>query len=49
MCALRGHGEMLVWSYPPFHWGLNAAENGFDASRGEIEMRKFNIAEVKIP
>jgi hypothetical protein len=47
MCALRGHGEMLVWSYSPFHWGLNAAENGFDASRGEIEMRKFNIAEVK--
>ena len=30
------------------HWGLNAAGNGFDASRGEIEMRKFNIAEVKV-
>lgn len=47
MCALRGKGEMLVWSYSPFHWGLNPAENGFDASRGEIEMRKFNVAEVK--
>lgn len=47
MCALRGKGEMLVWSYSPFHWSLNPAENGFDASRGEIEMRKFNIAEVK--
>jgi hypothetical protein len=47
MCALRGNGEMLVWSYSPFHWGLNPSENGFDASRGEIEMRKFNIAEVK--
>jgi hypothetical protein len=47
MCALRGNGEMLIWSYSPYHWGLNAAENGFDASRGEIEMRKFNIAEVK--
>jgi len=47
MCALRGKGEMLVWSFIPYHWGLNPAENGFDASRGEIEMRKFNIAEVK--
>lgn len=47
MCALRGNGEMLVWSYSPFHWGLNPAENGFDGSRGEVEMRKFNIAEVK--
>lgn len=47
MCAMRGNGEMLIWSFSPFHWGLNAAENGFDASRGEIEMRKFNIAEVK--
>jgi len=47
MCAMRGNGEMLVWSFSPFHWGLNPAENGFDASRGEIEMRKFNIAEVK--
>jgi hypothetical protein len=47
MCALRGNGEMLVWSYAPYFWGLNAAENGLDASRGEIEMRKFNIAEVK--
>lgn len=47
MCALRGNGEMLVWSFSPYRWGLNPAENGFDASRGEIEMRKFNIAEVK--
>lgn len=47
MCAMRGNGEMLVWSFPPFHWGLNPAENGFDASRGEIEMRKLNTAEVK--
>jgi hypothetical protein len=47
MCALRGDGEMLVWSFSPFHLGLNPAENGFDASRGEIEMRKSNIAEVK--
>ncbi len=47
MCAIRGNGEMLVWSYSPYRWGLNPAENGFDASRGEIEMRKFNIAEVK--
>ncbi len=46
MCALRGNGEMLVWSFSPFHLGLNPAENGFDASRGEIEMRKSNIAEV---
>jgi hypothetical protein len=38
---------MLIWSYPPNDWALNAAENGFDASRGEIEMRKFNIVEVK--
>jgi hypothetical protein len=38
---------MLVWSYSPYFWGLNAAEKGFDASRGEVEMRKFNIAEVK--
>jgi len=49
MCALRGNGEMLVLELPPFHWGLNAAEKGFDASRGEIEMRKLNIAEVKFP
>jgi hypothetical protein len=47
MCAMRGNGEMLIWSFSPFHWGLNPSENGFDASRGEIEMRKFNIAEVK--
>ncbi len=47
MCAMRGNGEMLVWSYSPFHWGLNPSEKGFDASRGEIEMRKFNTAEVK--
>jgi hypothetical protein len=47
MCALRGRGEMLVWSYSPYHWGLNPAEKGSDASRGEIEMRKFNAAEVK--
>ncbi len=47
MCAMRGNGEMLVWSFSPFHWGLNPSENGFEASRGEIEMRKFNIAEVK--
>ncbi len=47
MCALRGNGEMLIWSYSPFHWGLNPSENGFDASLGEIEMRRFNIAEVK--
>jgi hypothetical protein len=47
MCAIRGNGEMLIWSFPPNQWALNAAENGFDASRGEIEMRKFNIAEVK--
>jgi len=47
MCALRGNGEMLVWSFPPYHLGLNPAENGFDASRGEILMRKLNIAEVK--
>lgn len=47
MCAMRGNGEMLVWSYIPYHLGLDPAENGFDASRGEIEMRKFNIAEVK--
>lgn len=47
MCALRGDGDMLIWSYPPYHWGLDPTENGFDASRGEIEMRKFNIAEVK--
>ncbi len=47
MCALRGNGEMLIWSFPPFNWGLNPSENGFDASRGEIEMRKFNVAEVK--
>jgi hypothetical protein len=38
---------MLIWSYPPYHWGLDPSINGFDASRGEIEMRKFNIAEVK--
>ncbi len=47
MCALRGNGEMLVWSFSPYHLGLNPAENGFDASRGEILMRKLNIAEVK--
>ena len=47
MCAIRGNGEMLVWSYPPSDWGLNAAENGFDESRGEILMRKLNTAEVK--
>jgi hypothetical protein len=47
MMALRAPGDMLVWSYIPYRWGLNAAENGFDASRGEIEMRKFNFAEVK--
>ncbi len=47
MCAMRGNGEMLVWSFPPHSWGLNPAENGFDASRGEIEMRKLNITEVK--
>lgn len=47
MCAIRGNGEMLVWSFPPSDWGLNAAENGIDASRGEILMRKLNIAEVK--
>ena len=47
MCAMRGNGEMLVWSFSPYHSGLNPAENGFDASRGEIEMRKLNIAEVK--
>ncbi|HEY5913118.1 MAG TPA: FAD-dependent oxidoreductase [Verrucomicrobiae bacterium] len=47
MCALRGNGEMLIWSFSPFQWGLNPSENGFDASRGEVEMRKFNIAEVK--
>jgi len=47
MCAIRGNGEMLVWSYPPSDLGLNAAENGFDASRGEVLMRKLNIAEVK--
>lgn len=47
MCAIRGNGEMLVWSFPPDDWGLNAAENGFDESRGEILMRKLNIAEVK--
>lgn len=47
MCPIRGNGEMLVWNQPPVHWALNAAENGFDASRGQIELRKFNIAEVK--
>lgn len=47
MCALRGNGEMLVWSFSPYHLGLNPAENGFDASRGEIQMRELNIAEVK--
>jgi len=47
MCAMGGNGEMLIWSFSPFHWALNPSENGFDASRGEIEMRKFNIAEVK--
>lgn len=47
MCAIRGNGEMLIWSFPPSDWGLNAAENGFDASRGEILMRKLNVAEVK--
>lgn len=47
MCAMRGNGEMLIWSFSPFHWGLNPSQNGFDASRGEVEMRKFNIAEVK--
>lgn len=47
MCAIRGNGEMLVWSYPPNDLGLNPAENGFDASSGEILMRKLNIAEVK--
>jgi hypothetical protein len=38
---------MLIWSFPQNQSAINAAENGFDASRGEIEMRKFNIAEVK--
>ena len=47
MCAMGGNGEMLVWSFAPFNWALNPAENGVDASRGEIEMRKLNIAEVK--
>lgn len=47
MCAIRGNGEMLVWSYPPSDWGWNAAENGSDASNGEVLMRKLNIAEVK--
>ncbi len=47
MCAVRGNGEMLVWGFPPNEMALNLAESGFDASRGEIEMRKINIAEVK--
>ena len=47
MCAIRGNGEMLIWGYSPNEWGLNLAENGFDASRGEIGVRKLNIAEVK--
>lgn len=47
MCAIRGNGEMLIWSFPPSDWGLNAAENGFDAAKGEILMRKLNVAEVK--
>jgi hypothetical protein len=47
MCAIRGNGEMLIWGFPPNQWALNLAENGFDASRGEIGMRKLNIGEVK--
>ena len=47
MCALRGEGDMLIWSFPPYHLGIDPTENGFDASRGEIEMRKFNIEELK--
>ena len=47
MCALRGPGDMLVWTFVPYPWKINAAENGFDASRAEVEMRKLNVAEVK--
>jgi hypothetical protein len=47
MCAIRGNGEMLIWGFPPNEWAINAAENGFDASRGTIGIRRLNIAEVK--
>jgi FAD dependent oxidoreductase len=47
MCAIRGNGEMLIWGYPPNQWALNLAENGLQASKGEIGMRRLNILEVK--
>lgn len=38
---------MLIWEHIPYEWKLNCAENGDDASRAEVEMRKLIVAEWK--
>jgi hypothetical protein len=47
LCQLAAPGDALMECSIPYEWGLNCADNGADASRAEVEMRNFILAEWK--